>query len=156
MLAGPDRDSDPARNHASLDRRKLWASTRPGGYGSIMLESMIAEALLPGDDRAKRSLAVLRAVADPIRWEVLELLATRCRCVCDLQEEIAVAPNLLSYHLKVLRDVGLVTTARRGRWIDYSLAVDAGEQMRAALPGAAGGRVDVAEPVPAGVCGSGA
>lgn len=121
-----------------------------------MLESMMAEATVSGNDRAEPSLAVLRAVADPIRWAVLEQLATRCQCVCDLQEEIAVAPNLLSYHLKVLRDVGLVTTARRGRWIDYSLAVDAGEQMRAALPGAAGGRLDVAERVPAAVCGGGA
>ena len=116
-----------------------------------MLESIVAETDVSVDDRSERSLAVLQAVADPIRWAVLEQLATQCQCVCDLQEKIAVAPNLLSYHLKVLRDVGLVTTARRGRWIDYSLAVDAGEQMRAALPGAAGGPVDGAAPV-AGKC----
>ena len=45
--------------------------------------------------------------------------------MCDLQERVPVAANLLSYHLKVLRDAGLVTTARRGRWIDYTLADDA-------------------------------
>ena len=47
---------------------------------------------------------------------------------------VPVAANLLSYHLKVLRDAGLVTTARRGRWVDYSLAPDAHERLAAALP----------------------
>jgi len=55
-------------------------------------------------------------------------------CVCDLQAEVAVAPNLLSYHLRVLREAGLVTSARRGRWIDYRLAHGALERLDAALP----------------------
>ena len=79
---------------------------------------------------------VLQAVADPIRWAVLSTLAEAPRCVCKLQEQIAIAGNLLSYHLKVLREAGLVTTSRRGRWIDYALAKDAPQRMRAALPGA--------------------
>jgi len=41
--------------------------------------------------------------------------------VCDLREEVPVAANLLSYHLRVLRDAGLVIAARRGRWVDYRL-----------------------------------
>jgi ArsR family transcriptional regulator len=44
----------------------------------------------------------------------------------------------LSHHLKVLRGAGLVTAARRGRWIDYTLAADAAERLRAALPVATG------------------
>jgi len=81
-------------------------------------------------------LTVLQAVADPIRWTVLATLAQAPRCVCKLQEQIPIAGNLLSYHLKVLREAGLVTTSRRGRWIDYALAHDAPERMREALPGA--------------------
>ena len=42
--------------------------------------------------------------------------------MCDLQEHVPIAANLLSYHLKVLREAGLVTTSRRGRWVDYALA----------------------------------
>lgn len=80
-------------------------------------------------------MAVLQAVADPIRWAVLEALVGIDRCVCDLQARVPVAGNLLSYHLKVLRDAGLVTTSRRGRWVDYALAEDAHERMRGALPG---------------------
>jgi ArsR family transcriptional regulator, arsenate/arsenite/antimonite-responsive transcriptional repressor len=61
------------------------------------------------------------ALGDPTRLRILTTLASEPRCVCDLQEAIGVAPNLLSYHLKVLREAGLVTATRRGRWIDYRL-----------------------------------
>src|SRR5450631_4218470 len=81
-------------------------------------------------------VVVLQAVADPVRWAVLTMLVEAPRCVCKLQEQIPIAGNLLSYHLKVLREAGLVTTSRRGRWIDYAMAPDARERMRAALPGA--------------------
>lgn len=81
-------------------------------------------------------MAVLQAVADPVRWAVLAMLTEAPRCVCKLQEQIPIAGNLLSYHLKMLREAGLVTTSRRGRWVDYALAPDAAELMHAALPGA--------------------
>lgn len=103
-----------------------------------MVESIKIE-MTPGGSAAERtalSLAVLQAVADPIRWTVLTTLAEGARCVCRLQEHVPIAANLLSYHLKVLREAGLVTSSRRGRWIDYALAPDAMERMRAALPGA--------------------
>lgn len=79
---------------------------------------------------------MLQAIADPVRWTVLDLLAEAPRCVCKLQDQIPIAGNLLSYHLKVLREAGLITSVRRGRWIDYSLADDARERMLATLPGA--------------------
>jgi len=83
------------------------------------------------------SLELLAAVSDPVRWAVLDRLGDGTRCVCDLRALVPVASNLLSYHLKVLRDAGLVTTARRGRWVDYTLAPDAHERLAAALPTAA-------------------
>jgi DNA-binding transcriptional ArsR family regulator len=61
------------------------------------------------------------ALADPVRLRIVGVLAEGERCVCGLREQVPVAPNLLSYHLRVLRDAGLVTAARRGRWIDYRL-----------------------------------
>jgi ArsR family transcriptional regulator len=85
--------------------------------------------------RMEESLALMSAVADPVRWTVLSHLAQRgTSCVCVLQERVPVAANLLSYHLKVLRDAALVTTSRRGRWIDYSLAEDASRRLAQALP----------------------
>ena len=91
-------------------------------------------------DEAADAVALLTAVADPVRWAVLQQLAESKSCVCNLQEHIPIASNLLSYHLKVLRDAGLVTTSRRGRWIDYTLADDARDRLTAALPGSGTGR----------------
>lgn len=88
--------------------------------------------------RAAGAAGLLAVAADPVRWRLLAHLAgSGTSCVCDLQPVAAVAGNLLSYHLKVLREVGLVTTARRGRWVDYTLAEDALDRLHAALPGAA-------------------
>ena len=114
---------------------RLWSpqSARRPIYVSSVAESNPVETTLLG---AVGEVALLQAVADPVRWAVLDALAQAPRCVCDLQAHASVAPNLLSYHLKVLRDAGLVTTTRRGRWIDYSLADDADDRMRTALPGA--------------------
>ena len=98
-----------------------------------MTDSIHVEVTTPG---GVEPLTVLQAAADPVRWSVLSMLAEAPRCVCKLQEQIPIAGNLLSYHLKVLREAGLVTTSRRGRWVDYALAHDAPERMRAALPGA--------------------
>jgi DNA-binding transcriptional ArsR family regulator len=61
------------------------------------------------------------ALADPVRLRIVGVLAAGERCVCDLHEQVPVAANLLSYHLRVLRDAGLVSAARRGRWVDYRL-----------------------------------
>ncbi len=82
------------------------------------------------------AIEVLSAVADPVRWRLVHELDRRGkRCVCDLQPVAGVAPNVLSYHLKVLRDAGLVTATRRGRWVDYELVPDSAQRLQAALPG---------------------
>jgi ArsR family transcriptional regulator len=84
------------------------------------------------------AVALLQVVADPVRWTVLNRLAERPSCVCDLQEHVPIAANLLSYHLKILREAGLVSSSRRGRWIDYALTPDAWHRISAALPFVAG------------------
>lgn len=76
-------------------------------------------------------------IADPVRWRLLAHLADGAtRCVCELQPVAAVPGNLLSYHLRVLREAGLVKAARRGRWVDYTIAADALDRLHAALPAA--------------------
>ena len=76
----------------------------------------------------------LAALADPIRLAVVSQLSHGARCVCDLQEAVDAAPNLLSYHLKVLREAGIIAGTRRGRWIDYALVDGALDAVRRALP----------------------
>ena len=86
----------------------------------------------------EEAVALLAVAADPVRWRLLaELAVAGTRCVCDLQPVGGVAPNVLSYHLKVLRQAGLVTSAKRGRWVDYTIADDAHARIAAALPTAA-------------------
>ena len=86
----------------------------------------------------REAAALLAVAADPVRLTLLSrLAASGTRCVCDLQLDPPIPANLLSYHLRALRDAGLVTTARRGRWVDYTLAEDALERLHAALPAAA-------------------
>lgn len=85
-------------------------------------------------ERSARAVTLLEAVADPVRWAVLERLTSGTHCVCDIQAHVPIAANLLSYHLKVLREVGLVTTSRRGRWVDYTLTAGAHGRLADALP----------------------
>jgi ArsR family transcriptional regulator len=65
--------------------------------------------------------AGVAALADPVRLRLIGALAGGGRCVCDLQEQVPVAANLLSYHLRVLREARLVTAFKRGRWVNYRL-----------------------------------
>lgn len=78
-----------------------------------------------------------RALADPVRLQVLDLLADGPMCVCDLRDALAIAGNLLSHHLKVLRKAGLVTSERDGRWVTYRLDEAAVSELAASIPGAA-------------------
>jgi ArsR family transcriptional regulator len=78
---------------------------------------------------------VFAALADPIRLRVLRHLEAGQCCVCELQRAIRVAPNLLSYHLRVLREAGLIAAHKRGRWVDYRLVPEALESLRGAVPG---------------------
>lgn len=103
-------------------------ATRFVRYGRCVDTSTVLELNL--DVRSD----ILKAIADPTRLEILEMLSSRVRCNCHLQERLDLAPNLLSYHLKVLRDAGLIEGTRRGRWIDYALAPGATGRIASALP----------------------
>ncbi len=77
---------------------------------------------------------LLRALAEPLRWRILELLSAEELCVCHLVEDLDVAQPLVSHHLRVLREAGLVTSERWRYWTYYRLrseALDAvGEELR--------------------------
>jgi ArsR family transcriptional regulator, arsenate/arsenite/antimonite-responsive transcriptional repressor len=61
------------------------------------------------------------ALSDPLRIRVIELLKQRELCVCDLCEVLEVSQSKLSFHLKTLKEAGLVNSRQEGRWIYYSL-----------------------------------
>jgi ArsR family transcriptional regulator len=78
-------------------------------------------------------IELCRALGDPVRLAIVNELRDGTRCACALAEVVSVSPSLLSHHLKTLRDVGLITGERRGRWIDYSLAPSVLERLSDSL-----------------------
>ncbi len=78
-------------------------------------------APLPRPDRELRAAELFHALSDPIRLRVVALLRAGERCVCELTDELDLAQPRLSWHLKTLKDSGLLTDRREGRWIYYTL-----------------------------------
>jgi ArsR family transcriptional regulator len=86
---------------------------------------------------------VLRALGEPVRWEIVQLLAREQLCVCHLTEELDVGQPLVSHHLKVLREAGLIEGERFRYWTYYRLVPGTfGEiaSLLGGLPTAAGQR----------------
>lgn len=70
---------------------------------------------------ATTPMEALRAVSDPLRWKMVELLGSEELCVCHLVELLGVPQPLVSHHLKVLRTAGLVESDRFRYWTYYRL-----------------------------------
>jgi ArsR family transcriptional regulator len=68
-----------------------------------------------------RAAALFHALSDEIRLEVVRLLLDGEQCVCDLMSSLDMAQSKLSWHLKTLKDAGIITDRREGRWVYYSL-----------------------------------
>ena len=87
-------------------------------------------------DTALQNDALLQrfqAVAEETRFEIVRRLSGGERCVCELQGDLDAAQSRLSFHLKKLKEAGVVTDRRNGRWVYYSLVPEALEEMRAFL-----------------------
>src|SRR6266545_4333923 len=74
-----------------------------------------------------------RALGDPLRWRIVELLATEQLCVAYLAEELHTAQPLVSHHLKVLRGAGLIEPDRYRYWTYYRLRPGALVRLAATL-----------------------
>jgi ArsR family transcriptional regulator, arsenate/arsenite/antimonite-responsive transcriptional repressor len=72
-----------------------------------------------------RSARLFHALSDETRLSILQRLRFGERCVCDLTGALDAAQSRLSFHLKVLKDAGLVTDRRQGRWMYYTLNSEA-------------------------------
>ena len=79
---------------------------------------MTPTAAAPDLDRA---VELFHALSDSTRLAILDMLRGGERCVCELQDELDAAQSRLSFHLKVLREAGLVSDRKEGRWSYYSI-----------------------------------
>ena len=84
-------------------------------------------------DRAERLADLFHALSDPTRLRILSALRNGEQCVCNLTGILVAQQSRLSFHMKTLKDAGLVKDRREGRWIHYSLVPDAVQEIREAL-----------------------
>jgi ArsR family transcriptional regulator, arsenate/arsenite/antimonite-responsive transcriptional repressor len=68
-----------------------------------------------------RAATLFHALSDETRLEIIQRLLDGEKCVCDLTDALDAAQSRLSFHLKTLRDAGIVSDRRAGRWVYYTL-----------------------------------
>ena len=85
--------------------------------------------------RTERSIELFHALSDETRLEIIELLRRGERCVCDLTDALDAAQSRLSFHLRVLKDAGIVRDRKDGRWVHYQLDGEVFEEIGALVSG---------------------
>ncbi len=83
---------------------------------------MPATAIASGRPQTAR---LFHAFSDETRLRILEQLRGGERCVCELTGVLGAAQSRLSFHLKTLKEAGLIRDRRAGRWVYYSIAPQA-------------------------------
>ena len=86
-------------------------------------------------DQAIRIAEVAKAIGDPIRLQLVDVLRKHAGkvCVCELVPLFDVSQPTLSHHLKTLREAGIVDSERRGLWAYYYVNADSLEEIAAWL-----------------------
>jgi ArsR family transcriptional regulator len=85
--------------------------------------------------RTGRAIELFHALSDETRLEIIELLRKGERCVCELTDTLDAAQSRLSFHLRVLKDAGIVRDRKDGRWVHYKLDAEAFEEMETLVSG---------------------
>ncbi len=85
------------------------------------------------DEEAGATAELFKALGDPARVRLVNLLATSggAVCMCDLIEPVGLAQPTVSHHMRKLVDAGLVEREQRGKWAFFSLKRDAAEKLAA-------------------------
>ncbi|HEV8612370.1 MAG TPA: metalloregulator ArsR/SmtB family transcription factor [Gemmatimonadales bacterium] len=68
-----------------------------------------------------QAVQAFHALSDPTRLQLVDLLRGGERCVCELTDALEAGQSRLSFHLRILKDAGLVLDRREGRWVFYRL-----------------------------------
>jgi len=90
--------------------------------------------------RRDTDVRLFHALSDETRLEIMERLKDGEQCVCDLTDALKTGQSRLSFHLKVLKDAGLITDRPEGRWIYYSLNAEALQELEAVVQSLQGSR----------------
>jgi ArsR family transcriptional regulator, arsenate/arsenite/antimonite-responsive transcriptional repressor len=111
----------------------ISASIPPAGPAAA--ECCAPSAGLDDSLEAERIAAVAKALAEPLRVRILDVLRRSEQevCQCELIPLFGITQSLLSHHMKKLDDAGLVQVERRHRWAYYSVCTDALKELSAWL-----------------------
>jgi ArsR family transcriptional regulator, arsenate/arsenite/antimonite-responsive transcriptional repressor len=111
----------------AVDLELVPKQKRPAG------EPCCAPVVYPDVEReqAERMAAIAKALADPVRVQLVDVLRKHAGkvCVCELVPLFEISQPTLSHHLKKLRDAGIVDSERRGLWAYYYVLPDALEEL---------------------------
>lgn len=83
----------------------------------------------------KKAVSLFHALSDETRLALLDQLKGGERCVCELTDAMNAGQSRLSFHLKVLKDAGLLRDRREGRWMYYSINPEAIEEFQEIVDG---------------------
>lgn len=70
----------------------------------------------------EQNARVFKALCDPNRLMIIDLLKNGEKCACDLLEELNISQSTLSHHMKLLCESGVINCRREGKWMNYSLS----------------------------------
>lgn len=70
----------------------------------------------------KKLLKIFKALSDPERLKILKMLETREMCVCEITASLGSAQPNVSHHLRILKEAGLISGGKKGKWVEYELA----------------------------------
>src|SRR5947208_15354913 len=94
------------------------------------MSSVLAKAFFPlREETLEQTARWFHALGDETRLQIIDRLSEGEQCVCDLTDMLDTAQSRLSFHLKTLKDAGLLTDRREGRWIYYALNPDVIEEI---------------------------
>lgn len=92
----------------------------------MFIDILIMKRRLCRDDLRLTALSErLHGIGDPNRLRIICLLTQGTLCVCEIQKGLGLDQNLVSHHLRVLRDLGIVNFSKKAQWKHYSLNKDA-------------------------------
>ena len=78
-------------------------------------------------------LRILKALSDTQRIRIVKMLEIRPLCVCEITDVLGLAQSTVSKHLTILRDVDLLLDEKDGKWVNYSLNLNARDRRVAKL-----------------------
>ncbi len=71
---------------------------------------------------------IFKALSDPNRLRILKMLQTKELCVCEITEVLQLATSTVSKHLSILRSAGFIAVEKDGKWVNYSINQNPGDQ----------------------------